>query len=291
MRPRHITAVCARPAELVCAIRGEGDPRLGKPICPACYDHAAHVAFNWHAPELWRRFTVALRRTLAQQAGLFASQFSQRCRVSFVKVVEFQRRGVVHFPVLIRLDGPGDFEPPRTPSMPRAHFGDPAGRCPCAADRRDTRWQWAGAAVRGAVRHPERQRWFNRAADPASASSRSPISPRPSCMRVISPTPPLRNQRRWPTPPHPVPHWRRPTARLPYRRRPPPRPSALRVLDEHPTPISLNHHRDLHGSRRTAPRSVLDHPAESRTIHHFRPATPRHLALSAEGALTSGDRP
>jgi hypothetical protein len=34
--------------------------------------------------------------------------------VSFVKVAEFQRRGVVHFHALIRLDGPGeDYKPPQ----------------------------------------------------------------------------------------------------------------------------------------------------------------------------------
>jgi hypothetical protein len=95
-------------------IHAENDPRLGQPICPDCYDYPAHIAFNWHAPELWRRFTITLRRTLAQQAGLTAKQFSQRCQVSFVKVAEFQRRGVVHFHALIRLDGPGnDYQPPQ----------------------------------------------------------------------------------------------------------------------------------------------------------------------------------
>jgi hypothetical protein len=96
------------------AIHAEDDPRLGQPICPDCYDYPAHIDFNWHAPELWRRFTIALRRTLAQQTGLTANQFSQRCRVSFVKVAEFQRRGVVHFHALIHLDGTGnDYEPPQ----------------------------------------------------------------------------------------------------------------------------------------------------------------------------------
>jgi hypothetical protein len=34
--------------------------------------------------------------------------------VSFVKVAEFQRRGVVHFHALVRLDGPGeDYQPPQ----------------------------------------------------------------------------------------------------------------------------------------------------------------------------------
>ncbi len=72
------------------------------------------IAFNWHAPELWRRFTITLRRTLAKTAGLTAAEFARRCRVSFVKVAEFQRRGVVHFHALIRLDGPGeDYQPPQ----------------------------------------------------------------------------------------------------------------------------------------------------------------------------------
>jgi hypothetical protein len=90
------------------AIHAEDDRRLGQPICPDCYDYPAHIAFNWHAPELWRRFTIAVRRALAHQTGLSAAEFGRRCRVSFVKVAEFQRRGVVHFHALIRLDGPGE---------------------------------------------------------------------------------------------------------------------------------------------------------------------------------------
>jgi hypothetical protein len=95
-------------------IHNDDDPRLGQPICPDCYDYPGHVAFNWHAPELWRRFTIAVRRALARSAGLTAAEFTRRCRVSFVKVAEFQRRGVVHFHALIRLDGPGeDYQPPQ----------------------------------------------------------------------------------------------------------------------------------------------------------------------------------
>jgi hypothetical protein len=96
------------------AIHTEDDPRLGQPICPDCYDYTGHIAFNWYAPELWRRFTIAVRRALARQAGLTAAGFARRCRVSFVKVAEFQRRGVVHFHALIRLDAPGeDYQPPQ----------------------------------------------------------------------------------------------------------------------------------------------------------------------------------
>jgi hypothetical protein len=96
------------------AIHAEDDPRLGQPLCPDCYDYPGHVTFNWHSPELWRRFTITLRRTLARQTGLTAAEFDRRCRLSFVKVAEFQRRGVVHFHALIRLDGPGDdYQPPQ----------------------------------------------------------------------------------------------------------------------------------------------------------------------------------
>jgi hypothetical protein len=50
---------------------------------------------------------------LAHRAGLTATEFATRCRVSFVKVAEFQRRAVVHFHALIRLDGPStDYTPP-----------------------------------------------------------------------------------------------------------------------------------------------------------------------------------
>jgi len=111
--PRGKPALCAHGRPTWCdRVHAEDDPRLGQPLCGDCYDYPAHVAFNWHAPELWRRLTIALRRVLARRAGVTAAQFHQRCRVSFVKVAEFQRRGVVHFHGLIRLDGPGDFDPP-----------------------------------------------------------------------------------------------------------------------------------------------------------------------------------
>jgi hypothetical protein len=114
-RPAHGTPrLCPHRRPTWCtAIHTEDDPRLGQPLCPDCYDYPAHIAFNWHSPELWRRFTITLRRVLARRAGLTAKDFTGRCRLSFIKVAEFQRRGVVHFHALIRLDGPGtDYTPP-----------------------------------------------------------------------------------------------------------------------------------------------------------------------------------
>jgi hypothetical protein len=89
------------------------DPPLGEPFCPDCYDYTGAVLFNACAPELWRRFTITLRRTLARQAGLTNSALAAQVRVSYAKVAEYQRRGVVHFHAIIRLDGPaGPTTPP-----------------------------------------------------------------------------------------------------------------------------------------------------------------------------------
>jgi hypothetical protein len=87
------------------------DPELGTPLCPDCYDYAGQMAFNWYAPELWRRFTITLRRRLAEQLGVPRSRLGEQLVVSFAKVAEFQRRGIVHYHALIRLDGPGDNYP------------------------------------------------------------------------------------------------------------------------------------------------------------------------------------
>jgi excisionase family DNA binding protein len=57
-------------------------------------------------PELWRRFTITLRRTLARRAGLTGKALAAQARLSYAKVAEYQRRGVVHFHAIVRLDGP-----------------------------------------------------------------------------------------------------------------------------------------------------------------------------------------
>ena len=82
------------------------DKRLGSPLCADCYDYSAHVIWQWHAPELWRRFTIQLHRDLATMLDVPRSALRDRARVSFAKVAEFQRRGIVHFHAIIRLDGP-----------------------------------------------------------------------------------------------------------------------------------------------------------------------------------------
>jgi hypothetical protein len=82
------------------------DPQLGEPLCPDCYDYTGAVLFNACAPDLWRRFTITLGRILARLAGLTNKALAAELRVSYAKVAEYQRRGVVHFHAIVRLDGP-----------------------------------------------------------------------------------------------------------------------------------------------------------------------------------------
>jgi hypothetical protein len=82
----------------------EDDPRLGEPLCPGCYDAEAQVLWNALAPELWRRTTIAVYRTLGRLARLREGELRRLVRVSYAKVAEFQRRGVIHFHAVIRLD-------------------------------------------------------------------------------------------------------------------------------------------------------------------------------------------
>jgi hypothetical protein len=75
------------------------------------------VLWQWHAPELWRRFTIALQRDLAKRCRLPVTRFRTACKVSYSKVVEFQARAAIHAHVPIRLDGPDgpDGPPPDLP--------------------------------------------------------------------------------------------------------------------------------------------------------------------------------
>jgi hypothetical protein len=80
------------------------DPRLGEPLCPSCYDAQAQVLWNALAPELWRRTTIAVCRSLGRLVGLQESELRRLVRISYAKVAEFQRRGAIHFHAVIRLD-------------------------------------------------------------------------------------------------------------------------------------------------------------------------------------------
>lgn len=98
---------CPHGRSLGCqAIHGPDDEQLGQPLCPDCFDYRQAVLWNALATELWRRTAIATNRALAVQAGLTPAALSRLARLSYVKVVEYQRRGVVHLHVVARLDGP-----------------------------------------------------------------------------------------------------------------------------------------------------------------------------------------
>ena len=92
---------------------------MGQPLCSECYDYEGHVLFAWHAPELWRRFTIRLRRSLSQELRARGAD-PKGTRPFFVKVVELQRRGVPHFHAVIRLDAASP--PGQVPSPPDANL-------------------------------------------------------------------------------------------------------------------------------------------------------------------------
>ena len=115
-RPRRDakTRRCPHGRDVSCPTRHvEGDPRLGQPMCPACYDYESAVLFNAYAADLWRRFVTYLPRHLARRLGITQKLLRSLVRLRFVKVAEYQARGAVHFHVVIRLDAVGeDYQPP-----------------------------------------------------------------------------------------------------------------------------------------------------------------------------------
>jgi hypothetical protein len=81
------------------------DADVGRPLCARCFDYEGQVLWNALAPELWRRTTIYLKRTLARISGMTLRELEQVIRLSYVKVAEYQRRGAVHFHAVLRLDG------------------------------------------------------------------------------------------------------------------------------------------------------------------------------------------
>ena len=116
--PVHTRAVSPRGIVRRCGCGDRhhvDDPRIGGALDPESYDYEAAVLWQAHAGMLWARFATHLRRALAAGLGVGAREWRQHGRLSFAKVAEYQRRGLVHFHAVIRLDGPdGPADPPPT---------------------------------------------------------------------------------------------------------------------------------------------------------------------------------
>jgi hypothetical protein len=140
-RPRRKKTICPHGRHLSCPRRHkDGDACLGKPLCGDCYDYDAAVTWNAHAPELWRRTTIGLRRRLDKLAT------PGQIKLAYAKVAEFQARGVIHFHALFRLDG---YDPARPDVMlpPPPHL--------------------ATADLADAIRHSAAATWFATVTHPA----------------------------------------------------------------------------------------------------------------------------
>jgi len=96
---------CPHGKPLWCStIHGDNDAQVGQPLCEDCYDYTGHTLFAWHAPELWRRFTISLRRLLDSHLRAIGEP-AKSVHINYVKVAEMQRRAIPHFHAVIRLDG------------------------------------------------------------------------------------------------------------------------------------------------------------------------------------------
>ncbi|MGH9187732.1 MAG: replication initiator, partial [Acidimicrobiales bacterium] len=109
-RPRK--GSCRHGRRLGCdRVHDADDPAVGSPLCGDCFDYRGAVLWNAHATELWRRTTIAVRRRLAHGVGITTRAFERVAVVSYAKVVEYQRRGVIHLHVIVRLDPAVDHVP------------------------------------------------------------------------------------------------------------------------------------------------------------------------------------
>jgi len=84
---------------------GKSDPAVGEPLCPECFDYRGAVLWNAHVSRLWGRTCDRLYREVARAGGVSARELRSGARLSYIKVVEFQARGLVHLHVVVRADG------------------------------------------------------------------------------------------------------------------------------------------------------------------------------------------
>jgi hypothetical protein len=105
---------CNHGRSLTCSRRhDDADPEIGSPLCDFCYHYADAVLWNAESSRLWNRSFEQIRRRLAIALNVPFQELSQHARLNYLKVAEFQRRGLAHFHVVLRADGPGEpFSPP-----------------------------------------------------------------------------------------------------------------------------------------------------------------------------------
>lgn len=86
-----------------------GDPLIGVPVCD-CFDYEKAAAYNAAVPKLWTATLNALNAAFPPagsiefdaDAELFTIKPGRTSRLAYIKVAEWQQRGLVHLHVLIR---------------------------------------------------------------------------------------------------------------------------------------------------------------------------------------------
>ncbi|HVX20166.1 MAG TPA: replication initiator [Acidimicrobiales bacterium] len=101
------TGRCHHGRPVGCHVRhGYEDEIVGAPLCPDCYGYDGAVLHNAATSELWRRTTIYVLRHLAAVLGITQKETRRRVRLSFCRVAELQRRGLVHLHAVVRADHP-----------------------------------------------------------------------------------------------------------------------------------------------------------------------------------------
>jgi len=105
-RPRRTAGRCPHGRQLSCILRHPKDDLVvGEPLCAECFDYRGAVLWNAHVSRLWGRTCHRLYREVAQVGGMTTRELRSVARLSYIKVVEFQARGLVHLHVVLRIDG------------------------------------------------------------------------------------------------------------------------------------------------------------------------------------------
>lgn len=124
-RARRDAPLCVHGVSVACFSRhGADDPAVGTPLCPECFDYVGAVVWNASVGKLWRHTLIRMTREVGKAGGVRAQELKGAFRVSFVKIAEFQRRGLVHLHVIVRCDGAGGPGDPAPSWVSAAVLGD-----------------------------------------------------------------------------------------------------------------------------------------------------------------------
>lgn len=90
------------------ARHGDGNRKLGTPLCPDCFDDTGPVVWNATAPTLGKVTRDRLESAVTAAAGMTVAALRCEIRLTFVKATGMRARGLVHLHVVIRVDGRGE---------------------------------------------------------------------------------------------------------------------------------------------------------------------------------------